>query len=130
MVKYRYYIFALPVLFLAILFCGCGQDDTSQTNEYIVEFECPEIINMKLGTTDSSNEVALAPLFSNVDLSNCVIEYDDSIISYDASTGEIRALKSGFNRSSGNDSDARISLVFSKASSSNLRNSLSTSYFA
>lgn len=93
--KYGYFVFALPLLLIAFLFCGCGQDNTLQTSDYVVEFECPEIINMRMGTTDTNNEVALAPLYSNVDLSNCIIEYDDSIISYDANTGIIRALKSG-----------------------------------
>ena len=93
--KYGYFVFALPLLLIAFLFCGCGQDNTLQSSDYVVEFECPEIINMRMGTTDTNNEVALAPLYSNVDLSNCIIEYDDSIISYDANTGIIRALKSG-----------------------------------
>ena len=98
LVKYRYFVFALPLLFMAVLFCGCGNDNSQNSEEYVVEFECPEIINMKLGTTDSNNEIALAPLYSNIDLSQCVIEYDSNIISYDADTGIIKALKSGTTR--------------------------------
>ncbi len=90
------FLFALPVLFVIALFCGCtyNLDDDSQ-NSFVFKFSCPKEITMKLGTIDQSNETASAPLYANFDLDECTLEYDKEIINYDINTGTITALKSG-----------------------------------
>lgn len=90
------FLFALPVLFVIALFCGCtyNLDDDSQ-NSFVFKFSCPKEITMKLGTIDQSNETASAPLYANFDLDECTLEYDKEIITYDINTGTITALKSG-----------------------------------
>ena len=112
----KIFMLALPVIMCVFLACGCAvvnEDDV----ERIINFDCQELFNLRVGTAEKSNEIAMAPLQTNTTLENCVIEYDDKVISYNPVTGEVVALNAGVTkiRASSGDKSASVQVVVDRA---------------
>jgi len=91
----KFYLMAFPLIMAVFLVCGCT---ANQDADAMCEFNCDNVINLKLGTANSSDAVAYAPIETNTFIQNLIIDYDSTIINYEVTTGKIYALSAGTTR--------------------------------
>ncbi len=91
----KIYLMMFPLFLVVFLTCGCAGNKDANA---MCEFDCDSVITLKIGTANSSDAVAYAPLVTNTLVENLNISYDSSIIDYNIATGRIEALRSGTTR--------------------------------
>ena len=84
----KIWFWAMPVLLsVCFMIYGCGCNST------IIRFDCEPTINLVLNSLN--DETSWAKLVSNVSLDEIELTYNKSIISYDVTTGQIKAVGQG-----------------------------------
>lgn len=94
----KFCLMAFPLLLVVFLACGCS---ANRDADAMCEFDCDSVINLKLGTANTSDAVAYAPLSTNTMLHYINIDYDNTIINYEPVTGRVEALAAGSTRIKG-----------------------------